>query len=799
MQDSPEDRERRPMSRHELTQEIEALKERASALSAAILRISASLDLATVLQEVVDSARALTGARYGVIATVGETGKVRDFVTSGFTPEERREFAEWPDGPRLFAHLRDLAGPLRLTDLPAYVRELGFSPDLMRSKTLQAAPMRHRGEQVGNFFLAEKEGGGEFTAEDEDVLMVFASQAATAIANARTHRDEQRARADLEALVDTSPVGVVVFDAGTGRPVSINREAKRIVEGLRMPGRSVEQLLEVITLRRADGREVSLSEIPITQTLVDSETVRAEEITLSVPDGRSVTVLLNGTPIRSAEGEVISVVFTLQDLAPLEEMDRLRAEFLGMVSHELRTPLAAIKGSTATVLGAAPALDRAELDQFFRVIDEQADQMRGLISDLLDAGRIDAGTLSVSPEPSEVAAVVDQARMAFLSGGGAHTVVIDLPQDLPRMLADRQRIVQVLNNLFANAARHSPESSPIRVAAIRDGMHVAVSVSDKGRGVPAEQLPRLFRKYTDVGGDGERGLRGSGLGLAICKGLVEAHGGRIRAASGGPGQGTQFTFTIPVAEEPAPAAGSGPSRRPSPGKEREPVPVLVVDDDPQTLRYVREALTKAGYSPIVTGEHQDLPRIIRTEKPHLILLDLLLQGADGIELMKSTPEMADVPVIFISAYGRDETIAKALESGATDYLVKPFSPTELTARIRVALRKRVEPEPFALGDLAIKYEQRRVTVAGHPVRLTATEYELLRILSVNPGRVLTYDALVRQMWNPPDYGDPDRVRTFIKQLRRKLGDDPTHPRYILNERGVGYRMATPEDPQDSTT
>ena len=798
MQDSSEDRERQLKSRHELTQEIEALKERASALSAAILRISASLDLATVLQEVVDSARALTGARYGVIATVDEAGEGSDFVTSGFTPEEHRQYAEWPDGPRLFAHLRDLPGPLRLTDLPAYVRELGVSPDLMRSKTLQATPMRHRGEQVGNFFLAEKEGGGEFTEEDEEVLVVFASQAATAIANARTHRDEQQARADLEALVETSPVGVVVFDARTGRPVSFNQEVRRIVEGLRMPGRSVEQLLEVMTLRRADGREVSLSDIPIAQTFVNSETLRAEEITLSVPDGRSVTALLNVTPILSAHGEVVSAVVTLQDLARLEELDRLRAQFLGMVSHELRTPLAAIKGSTATVLGASPALDRAELDQFFRVIDEQADHMRGLISDLLDAGRIDAGTLSVSPEPSEVAAVVDQARMAFLSGGGTRTVAIDLPQDLPRVLADRQRIVQVLNNLFTNAARHSPESSPIRVAAVRDGLHVSVSVSDEGGGVPAEQLSRLFRKYTDAGGDRDRGLRGSGLGLAICKGLVEAHGGRIWAASDGPGQGTQFTFTIPVAEEPAAAAGSGPSRAPSSGKGHEPVPILVVDDDPQTLRYVREALAEAGYSPIVTGEHRELSRIIRTERPHLILLDLLLQGADGIELMESTPEMADLPVIFISAYGRDETIAKALESGAVDYLVKPFSPTELTARIRVALRKRVEPEPFALGDLAIQYEQRRVTMAGHPVRLTATEYELLRILSVNPGRVLAYDSLVRQMWSPPDYGDPDRVRTFVKQLRRKLGDDPAHPRYILNERGVGYRMATPEDPQNST-
>ena len=546
--------------------ETKAPRDRASRLSAAILRISASLDLDTVLHEVVESARVLTDAHYGVITTIDETGRPREFITSGFTPEQQQQFAAWPDGLRLFEHFRDLPGALRLTDLPAYVRSLGYSAELMCSKTFQVTPMRHRGEHVGNFFLGEKAAGREFTGEDEEVLVLFACQAATAIANARTHRDKHRARADLEALVDTSPVGVVVFDAGSGKPVSLNREAKRIVEGLRMPGRSTEQLLEVITCRRADGREVSLGEFPLAQTLRSAETVRAEEIVLQVPDGRSVTTLLNATPIRSAEGEVVSVVITMQDLAPLEELERLRTEFLGMVSHELRAPLTSIKGSTATVLAASPVPNAAEMLQFFRIIDEQADHMRGLISDLLDAGRIATGTLSVAPEPSDVAGLVDQARNTYLSGGDRHTILIDLPQDLPQVMVDRQRIVQVLNNLFSNASRHSPESSPIRVAAVLDGVQVAISVSDEGRGVPPELLPRLFQKYTGLGhDDGERGLRGSRLGLAICKGLVEAHGGRIRANSRGAGQGTQFTFTIPVAEKAGDTAAfaRSPSRPPA--------------------------------------------------------------------------------------------------------------------------------------------------------------------------------------------------------------------------------------------
>ncbi len=783
-------------SLEELNNENRVLRERLSQLSAASLRISASLDVNTVLRGVVESARSLTRSRFGAIVTIDGSGQIQEFVTSGITPEEKQGMANWADGPRLFAHFRDLPGALRIRDLPAYVESLlGYCPPQILSKAFQGTPMRYRGIYVGNFFLGEKEGGQDFTSQDEEILVMFAAQAATAIANARKHREEQRARADLEALIDTSPVGVAVFDAKTGSVVSFNRELKRIVEKLRMPGRSLEQLPEVITLRRADGQEFAFSELPLSEALSRGETVRAEEIVLEVPDGRSVTTLVNLTPIRSEDGEVVSTVVTLQDLAPLEELERLRVEFLGLVSHELRTPLTSIKGSTATVLGAAPALDPAEMLQFFRIIDEQADHMRGLISDLLDAGRIETGTLSVTLENTAVATLVEQARKTFLSGGGRHIIQIDLPPDLPPVMADSRRIVQVLNNLLSNSSRNSPESSPIGISAVRDDVYVSISVSDKGRGVPPELLPPLFRKYARVDG-GDRGIAGSGLGLAICKGLVEAHGGRIRAESGGPGMGAVFTFTIPVAEAEDVAATASKVRSTIRPHREEPkrTPILVVDDDPHTLHHVRDALATAGYTPLLTGDPQEVSELIRIKKPRLVLLDLMLPGTDGIELMERHPEMAELPVIFISGYGRDETIARALEVGAADYIVKPFSPTELAARVGAALRRSHEPAaPFRVGDLAIHYAERRVTLAGRPVQLTATEYELLRVLSVNAGRVTTYEALLRQVWGRLNSGDYRPVRAFVKKLRYKLGDKASSPTYIFTERQVGYRMGAPDD------
>ena len=765
----------------------DARGDRASRLSAAILRISASLDLPTVLEEVVESARALTGACTGVITTIDARGRVEDFVVSGLAPEERRKMAEWPDGERLFAHLRDLPAPLRVADVQDYLRSLGLSPNPWGSKTMQGTPMHRGGEHLGSFFLADKEDGGAFTDADEEILVLFASQAAAAIANARIHRDVERARADLAAVIETSPVGVVVFDAATGHPLSFNREARRIVEALRTPGRPPEQLLEVITARHADGREVSLEQLPLSRQLGHAEPLRAVEVELSVPDGRSVRVLVNVTPIRSEEEGIVSVVVTMQDLAPLDELERQRAEFLGLVSHELRTPLTSIKGSASTVLDAEPLPSQAEMVQFFRIIGAQADHMRGLIADLLDAGSIEAGTLTVQPDPSHVAALVDRARNTFVSGGGRQPVLIDLPPDLPPAMADRERIVQVLNNLLANAARHSPPNAPIRVGAAREGAHVAITVADEGRGIPPDRMAHLFRKRVSP-------TEGAGLGLAISKGLVEAHGGRIRAESGGRGQGARFTFTLPAAAEDAPEASmrGGPLR--PPGEGREKTRILVVDDDPQTLRYVRDILSDTGYAPVATGEPGEIAAIIRAEKPRLVLLDLILPGRDGIQLMREVPELSDLPVIFISAYGRDETIARALESGAADYIVKPFSPTELAARVQAALRAHARPETFVHGDLAVDHDLGRASVAGAEVRLTATEFEVLRVLSAAGGRIVTTETLLRQVWGRRAADDTDRVRTAVKKLRRKLGDSAADPKYIFNEHGVGYRIVSPGPP-----
>ena len=790
--------------------QVQALRERLARLSEASLRINESLDYDTVLQGVLESAQALTGARFGVIVLLDDEGKGERFLHGGLTPEEVEQLGQLARGAALAEHLSAVSEPLRLPDLNGYLQEQGFLESPLPVEASPAIPflsmpIRHVGERIGNFFLAVPENGAEFTGDDEATLVMFASQAAVVIANARRYREEKKARTDLETLVNTSPVGVVVLDTQTGQPLSYNQEIARIVSGLHEEGAMPGDVLASLTIRRGNGQEISLRDRSLVETFHAGETIRAEEVVLSSPDGRSVTTLVNATPIRAEGGEVETIVITMQDMTALQEIERMRAEFLAMVSHELRTPLTTLKGSVATLLDPPATLNPTESRQFFHIIDSQIDRMHALVGDLLDVARIETGTLAISPEPTDVAVLAYEARNAFMSGGGEHGIELEVPQNLPWVMADRLRMGQVLHNLLNNAARHSPESSPLRVSAAVEGVHVAVSVSDRGRGIPAESLPLLFRKFSRLESE-ERG-GDTGLGLAICKGIVEAHGGRIWAESDGPGLGARFSFTVPTVEEAgfvSPTVPVSVDVRAQRRGTEEPLRVLAVDDEPEALRYIRDVLVKSGYEPLLTADPQEARRLAEDERPRLILLDLMLPGTDGIELMREIRRTADIPVIFVSAYGQDQLVARAFDMGAADYVVKPFSPTELGARIRAALRRHDVQQPaapYVLEDLVIDYEERLVTLAGEPVQLTDIEYRTLAELSANAGRVTTYEQLLRRVWHGTGATDVNRVRTVIHTLRSRLGDEADDPTYIFTLPRVGYRMPRGDAPaaEPSTT
>ena len=780
--------------------EVDRLRARLAMMSEVSRRITQSWDLNTVLQEVVDGARSLTDARYGAVAVFDDSGRIREFITSGISTEERQLLGKPPTGLGVLGYLNEVQGPLRLADLTQHPHSVGFPENHPPMKTFLGAPIHHLGEPVGNIYLTEKEGAEAFSEEDEETLVMFASQAAIAIGNAVRYREEFRARDRMEterrrlaALVESSPVGVMVVDAATRTFASVNQEAERILGMSPEPGSTLVRYHEVAIYRRTDGRKYESHERPLARALDRGEVVRAEEILFDLPDGRRVTTLVNATPIYSDEGKIVSAVAVIQDMTPLEEIERLRNEFLAMVSHELRTPLTTIKGCTSVVLGSSDPMDISEMVQYFRMIEAQSDHLRGLVNNLLDVTRIEAGALSISPEPTNVESLVDEAKVAFLRRGARNTVEVELDPDLPPITADRRRITQVMDNLLSNAAKYSPEFSTIRVTGSREGQHVRISVTDEGMGVPSDQLSMLFRKFSRIDGDGrERKIAGEGLGLAICKGIVEAHGGRITAESGGEEMGTRITFTVPEAIDAAPppygdaAVATGDQVR-----------ILAVDDEPQTLWLLRNILSEPRYKLLGTGNPEEMMRLFQMEQPHLVLLDLMLPGTSGFELMSRIREGSDVPIIFLSANSQEDNVVKALSMGAEDYIVKPFSSTELLARIASSLRKRrgagsnLSRQPYQMEDLAIEYSDRSVTVSGRPAKLSATEYKLLFELSISAGRVLTHDQILQRVWGWEYSGDVDLLRSTVKNLRRKLGDDAKDPKYIFTEPRVGYRMAKP--------
>ena len=220
--------------------------------------------------------------------------------------------------------------------------------------------------------------------------------------------------------------------------------------------------------------------------------------------------------------------------------------------------------------------------------------------------------------------------------------------------------------------------------------------------------------------------------------------------------------------------------------------ILVVDDEPQIRRFLSHSLSAHGHEVQAVATGTEALREVPVWHPDVVLLDLSLPDLDGVEVLRRLREWSPTPVIVLSVREREEDKIAALDAGADDYLTKPFSMGELLARLRVALRHAApgEAEPVVTtGELVVDLARRQVTVSGREVSLTPTEYELLKVLASHLGRVVTHRQLLRQIWGAQFEAETHYLRVFMSQLRRKLEEDPTRPRYLLTEAGVGYRLA----------
>jgi two-component system, OmpR family, KDP operon response regulator KdpE len=226
--------------------------------------------------------------------------------------------------------------------------------------------------------------------------------------------------------------------------------------------------------------------------------------------------------------------------------------------------------------------------------------------------------------------------------------------------------------------------------------------------------------------------------------------------------------------------------------------ILVIDDEPQILRALRTILTAKGFRVTIASRGEEGLALAATQEPDLIILDLSLPDMDGFQVCKELRQWTRTPIIVLSVRESERDKVTALDLGADDYLTKPFGIDELLARIRVAMRHAGAPAHsptqtlIQAGPFQIDLAQHRVARGDEEIKLTATEYNLLAYLAANTGRVLTHRAILEQVWGPADIDHIEYLRVYIRQLRRKIEQDPNQPRYLINEPGIGYRFI-PED------
>jgi len=221
--------------------------------------------------------------------------------------------------------------------------------------------------------------------------------------------------------------------------------------------------------------------------------------------------------------------------------------------------------------------------------------------------------------------------------------------------------------------------------------------------------------------------------------------------------------------------------------------ILVVDDEPQITRVLRTSLSAQGYDIRVANEGEAALDITRDWVPDLVITDLMMPGMDGVELCRRLRATSPVPIIVLSVKGEERTKVKALDAGADDYVTKPFGMSELLARVRAHVRRipSVQPKPagvIEVGDFRVDVGAHQLTVRGHEVRLTPKEFELIVHFASHAGRILTHRALLAAVWGANSIEQPEYLRVFIGQLRKKIEPDASNPRYILTEPWVGYRF-----------
>lgn len=381
------------------------------------------------------------------------------------------------------------------------------------------------------------------TDDQAAVLRILGRQVMAQLELRRRLRQADLRRRELLSVFDALPSAVIIADAPDGR-VSYQNPAARTLLGLsRRSADDVRDYWRETVLRTLTGEPVPADEWPILRALT-GETVACENLILELPGRRPLPILFSAAPIHDDDDVVTAAVVGFQDVSQMHELARLKDEFVATVSHELRTPLTSIKGSLQLLLVDEDALPNTDSRSLVEIALKNSDRLVRIVNDMLDVAKIEAGQLPMMPTRTDTASVLAASVEGVAGMAAAREVTVTVQHDgsVPRLYVDQDRIVQTLVNLLSNAVKFSPTGATVVLAAAPVGTdRVALSVTDRGPGIPADQLGRIFEKFHQVGGPNRQG---TGLGLAISRAIVAQHGGTLEVAST-PGVGTTFTVTLP--------------------------------------------------------------------------------------------------------------------------------------------------------------------------------------------------------------------------------------------------------------
>jgi PAS domain S-box-containing protein len=496
--------------------------------------LTQELDIDKLLGRILYISAEMLAGQAGLIALRAEKGGWKVATNLGI-PASLARYLE-----PLLAEIPDNEDPARF-ELPEVNRLL---QNLARTVGLGlftgvGLPLITREKVIGVIFVFRNY-PGIFSSNDRALLQSFANQAAIAVDNAQLYQQVSQDKQRMDALIDSAADGILILSPGHTVTRANPAFARMLGESVaNTVGKSHEDVIDLqchedmLTLEQAEAGGWPLT--PNATLYVEGDLQRSS--------GVSLPVGITYAPLISEEGNLLNIIATVHDITRFREAEEIKSTFISVISHELKTPVALIKGYVGTLRREDANWDREIVRDSLAVIEEEADRLTGLIENLLDASRLQAGGLSINSADVDIKLVASRIATRFQTQSSIHNIMVDFPENFPVINGDETRLEQVLTNLVSNAIKYSPEGGEIRISGQVRPMQVIICISDQGPGVAPEDIPHIFDRFYRSS-IAKRTTKGAGLGLYLARAVIEAHGGRIWVDPQ-PGTGARICFSIP--------------------------------------------------------------------------------------------------------------------------------------------------------------------------------------------------------------------------------------------------------------